>query len=91
MNTSTEGVHVMSNFSNPADVCAVYLAELEQLDEKLRGLRKRVSTARRVAKTGHVHWAHVGEVKHLNCVFTELVETWQPCHDESKRNVKVRA
>lgn len=81
----------MSNFSNPADVCAVYLAELALFDEKLRGLRKRVGKARRAAKTGHgICWAHVGDVTHLNYVLTEQVETWQPSHDEPKRSTKAR-
>lgn len=81
----------MSNFSNPADVLAIYLAELAQLDEKLCGLRKRVSQARRAAKTRHVHWAHVGDAKHLNSKLAELAEFWQPHYDETKRSAKRRA
>ena len=66
--------------------------ELEQLDEELRSLRKRVSKARRAAKTGHwIHWAHVGDVKHLNYVLTEQVEPWQPRYDEPQFNTRTKS
>jgi len=62
VNFSTGGA-IMSNFSNPADVCAIYLAEFEQLDEKLRGLCERATQARREAKNKHtIYRAHASEV-----------------------------
>ncbi|NUO80142.1 hypothetical protein HUU05_08705 [candidate division KSB1 bacterium] len=68
----------MSNFSNPADPCAVYLSELEQLETKLRSLRERAMQARRSARDTHaIYWAHVSEMQHLNTKLAEVLASWQ--------------
>jgi hypothetical protein len=68
----------MAKHCNPADPCAVYFAEIEQLEAKLRNLRERANQARRAARNKHaIYWAHVSEVQHLNTKLAELLECWQ--------------
>ena len=68
----------MSNFSNPADPCAVYLAELAQLEIKLRNLRERAMHAKRSARNTHaIYWAHVSEMQYLNTKLAEVLASWQ--------------
>ncbi len=68
----------MSKKTNPADAHAVYLAELAQLETKLRSLRERAAFAKHAAKDKHaIYWAHVSEVQHLNTKLAELLACWQ--------------
>lgn len=68
----------MTKQQNLADPCAVYLAEIAQLETKLRSLRERATQARHAAKDKHaIYWAHVSEVQHLNCKLAEVLACWQ--------------
>lgn len=63
---------------NPADPCAVYLAEIVQLEIKLRRLRERAMQAKRNARNTHaIYWAHVSEMQHLNTKLAEVLAGWQ--------------
>ena len=68
----------MIKHCNPADPCAVYLAEIEQLENKLRSIRERAMQAKRAAKDNRaIYWAHVSEVQHLNTKLAEVLAGWQ--------------
>lgn len=68
----------MTKQHNPADPCAVYLSEIEQLQAKLSNLRERARQARQAAKDKHaIYWAHVSEVQHLNVKLAEVLASWQ--------------
>jgi DNA-binding FrmR family transcriptional regulator len=74
--------NVMAKRFNPPDERTIYLAELEQLEQNVRALRQRVTKARRAVQADKwIHWAHVGDVKHVNSKLAELVEFWQPKYD----------
>ena len=65
----------MKQVYNPADPCAVYLAEIAQLEIKLRRLRERAMQAKRNAHA--IYWAHVSEMQHLNTKLAEVLAGWQ--------------
>jgi len=68
----------MAKQCNPADPCAVYLAELEVFETKLRSLRERAQQAKHAAKDRQaIYWAHVSEVQHLNTRLAEVIACWQ--------------
>ena len=78
----------MKKLYNPADPCAVYLSELEQLEAKLRSLRERAMQARRSARNAHaIYWAHVSEMQHLNTKLAEVLASW---HVETNDKAVVR-
>lgn len=73
---------------NPADPCAVYLAEIVQLEIKLRRLRERAMQARRSARNAHaIYWAHVSEMQYLNTKLAEVLASW---HVETNDTAVVR-
>ncbi|KAA0224671.1 hypothetical protein EDS67_22655 [candidate division KSB1 bacterium] len=60
-------------------VAAIYVLELEQIEQKLDDLKKCVLKSRRAArKPDQIHWAHLGDAKHVNSVLEELLSFWQP-------------
>ncbi len=57
----------------------LYLNELEQLEQSLAALRKRVSAARRAVQADKwIHLAHVRAAQSVNATLIALVEVWQP-------------
>lgn len=74
--------------ANPTpQAAAIYVLELEQIEQKLNDLKKRVLKSRRAAtKPDQIHWAHLGNAKHVNSVLAELLSFWQPQY-ESRRSV----
>ena len=59
----------------PSDAEVVYFDELKLITEKLKVLRHKVQRAERSArKAAIVHWAHVGDLKHVNELLKELLE-----------------
>lgn len=60
-------------------VAAIYVLELEQIEQKLDDLKKCVLKSRRATrKPDQIHWAHLGDAKHVNSVLEELMSFWQP-------------
>lgn len=61
--------------SPPSDAELVYFDELRQITTKLKVLKQRVLRAERGArKAANVHWAHVGDLKHVNEMLKEALE-----------------
>ena len=63
----------------PPDERALYLNELEQLEQSLGALRQRLRAAHRAVQADKwIHLAHVRAVQSLNTTLLALVEVWQP-------------
>ncbi len=62
--------------ANPTpQAAAIYVLELEQIEQKLNDLKKRVLKSRRAAtKPDQIHWAHLG------CAMTKY---FRPCSSRS--------
>lgn len=68
-----------SSANSTPRAAAIYVLELEQIEQKLNDLKERALKSRRAAtRPDQIHWAHVGDVKHVNSVLGELVRFWQP-------------
>ncbi|MCL4704847.1 hypothetical protein KJ068_06785 [bacterium] len=68
-----------SSVTHTPQAAAIYVLELEQIEQKLNDLKKRVLKCRRAAtKPDQIHWAHLGDAKHVNSVLAELLSFWQP-------------
>ncbi|RIK55835.1 hypothetical protein DCC62_30975 [candidate division KSB1 bacterium] len=68
-----------SSVDRSARAAAIYALELEQIEQKLNDLKKRVLKSRRAArKPDQIHWAHLGDAKHVNSLLEELLSFWQP-------------
>lgn len=68
-----------SSVDRSSRAAAIYVLELEQIEQKLNDLKKRVLKSRRAAtKPDQIHWAHLGDAKHVNSVLEELLSFWQP-------------
>ena len=58
-----------------SDAEAVYFDELKQAATKLKVLRQRVLRAEREARKAiNIHWAHVGDLKHVNELLKEVLD-----------------
>lgn len=61
--------------STVSDAEAVYFDELKQIATKLKVLRKRITKAERDGrKAGNIHWAHVGDIRHVNELLKEVLD-----------------
>jgi len=61
--------------STSSDAELVYFDELKQITTKLKVLKQRVLRAERAArKAANIHWAHVGDLKHVNEMLKEVLE-----------------
>ena len=61
--------------NNLTDAEAVYFDELKQAGTKLKVLKQRVQRVDREGrKAGNIHWAHVGDIKHVNELLKEALD-----------------
>lgn len=70
---------IKSSVTHTPRVAAIYVLELEQIEQKLDDLKKCVLKSRRAAKKpDQIHWAHLGDAKHVNSLLEKLLSFWQP-------------
>ncbi len=73
-----------------SDAELVYFDELKQAATKLKVLKQRITREEREGrKAGNIHWAHVGDIRHINELLKEVLDfefgNFQPRKTNSKK------